>query len=41
MALYAVTVVVALYAFEATPGLEWFPPLFYLELLVGYLVTMM
>ena len=37
MALYAVTVVVVLYAFEATPGLEWFLPLFYLKLLVGYL----
>jgi hypothetical protein len=36
--LYALAILLGLYAFSPTPGMEWFLPFFYLKLLVSYLV---
>ena len=36
--LYALSLLLALYVFSPTPGLEWFLPFFYLQLLVSHLV---
>ncbi len=36
--LYAIALLINLYAFSPTPGLEWFLPFFYLKLLVSHLV---
>jgi hypothetical protein len=36
--LYAVSLLVSMYALSPTPGLEWFLPFFYLKLLVSHLL---
>ena len=39
MMLYAGVLLIGIYVFEPTPGLEWFIPFFFLKLLISHLLT--